>query len=167
MTKKEVLSIFEVLWKPDYNRAIIAVVAVMLAQQLCGMPPLHSSSLAKLSSNSPPTNFLLLTSCHTGINSIIMYGVSLLADLLKSNSALLNIFVSILNVIVTLSCAPLADIVGRKVCILASIAIMGSSSILLAIGIKQGLSALSAISVLAFVAGFGLGLGPVPFILSS
>jgi MFS family permease len=130
-------------------------------------PPLHSSYLAKLSSNSLPTNFLLLTSCHTGINSIIMYGVSLLADLLKSNSALLNIFVSILNVIVTLSCAPLADIVGRKVCILTSIAVMGSSSILLAIGIKQGLSALSAISVLAFVAGFGLGLGPVPFILSS
>jgi hypothetical protein len=38
MAKKEVLSIFEVLWKPDYNRAIIAVAAVMLAQQLCGMP---------------------------------------------------------------------------------------------------------------------------------
>lgn len=48
MTKKEVLSIFEVLWKPDYNRAIIAVVAVMLAQQLCGMPPIYSSSLIKL-----------------------------------------------------------------------------------------------------------------------
>jgi MFS family permease len=47
--KKEVLSIFEVLWIPDYNRAIIAVVAVMLAQQLCGMPPLYSSSLANLS----------------------------------------------------------------------------------------------------------------------
>jgi hypothetical protein len=35
--KREVLSILEVLWKPEYNRAIIAVVAVMLAQQLCGM----------------------------------------------------------------------------------------------------------------------------------
>lgn len=39
IAKGEVLSIFEVLRKPDYNRAIIAVVAVMLAQQLCGMAP--------------------------------------------------------------------------------------------------------------------------------
>jgi hypothetical protein len=38
MIKKEVLSIFDVLWKPEYNRAVIAVIAVMLAQQLCGMP---------------------------------------------------------------------------------------------------------------------------------
>src|SRR3954453_20415908 len=45
-TKKEVISIFEVLWKPEYNRAIIAVVAVMLAQQLFGMPPLHSRLLS-------------------------------------------------------------------------------------------------------------------------
>lgn len=35
-TKKDILSIFDVLWKPEYNRAIIAVIAVMIAQQLCG-----------------------------------------------------------------------------------------------------------------------------------
>jgi MFS family permease len=96
-----------------------------------------------------------------------MYGVSLLADLLKSNSALLNILVSVLNIIVTLACAPLADILGRKVCLLGSIAGMGTSSILLAIGIKQAIPILSAVAVLSFVASFGFGLGPVPFILSS
>jgi MFS family permease len=96
-----------------------------------------------------------------------MYGVSLLADLLKSNSALLNIFVSVLNIVVTLGCAPLADILGRKVCLLGSIAGMGTSSVLLAIGIKQAIPILSAIAVLSFVASFGFGLGPVPFILSS
>jgi MFS family permease len=112
------------------------------------------------------TKFLPLR-CHTGINSIVMYGVSLLADLLKSNSALLNILVSVLNIIVTLGCAPLADILGRKVCLLGSIAGMGTSSILLAIGIQQAIPILSAIAVLLFVASFGFGLGPVPFILSS
>jgi hypothetical protein len=35
-TRKDILSIFDVLWRPEYNRAIIAVIAVMLAQQLCG-----------------------------------------------------------------------------------------------------------------------------------
>ena len=96
-----------------------------------------------------------------------MYGVSLLADLLKSNSALLNILVSVLNIVVTLGCAPLVDILGRKVCLLGSIAGMGTSSILLAIGIRQAIPVLSAIAVLCFVASFGFGLGPVPFILSS
>lgn len=103
----------------------------------------------------------------TGINSIVMYGVSLLADLLESNSALLNILVSILNVVVTTACAPLADILGRKVCLLGSIGGMGTSSILLAVGIREAIPALSAIAVLLFVASFGLGLGPIPFILSS
>ena len=83
-----------------------------------------------------------------------MYGVSLLADLLKSNSALLNILVSVLNIVVTLGCAPLADILGRKTCLLGSIAGMGTSSILLAIGIRQSIPVLSAIAVLSFVASF-------------
>jgi MFS family permease len=125
------------LTDPHYRPATIAVVAVMLAQQLCG------------------------------INSIIMYGVSLLSTLLSSSSALLNIFVSILNIVVTTACAPLSDILGRKSCILISIAGMGCSSVLLAIGIRAALPILSAISVLLFVATFGVGLGPVPFILAS
>jgi hypothetical protein len=52
MIKKDVLSIFDVLWKPDYNRAIIAVIAVMLAQQLCGMPISQSDSLPQFFSSS-------------------------------------------------------------------------------------------------------------------
>ena len=96
-----------------------------------------------------------------------MYGVSLLADLLKSNSALLNVFVSLLNLVVTFACAPLPDILGRKTCILMSTAAMGISSVLLAIGIRGSIPVLSAVAVLAFVAAFATGLGPVPFILAS
>ena len=136
-TTKPSVSIFEVAFKLEYNRAILAVVMVMLAQQLCG------------------------------INSIIMYGVSLLSDLLKANSALLNLSVSILNIVVTLSCAPLADTLGRKRCLLLSISGMGASSVLLALGIRGSIPILSAIAVLLFVAAFGVGLGPIPFILSS
>lgn len=135
--KLEPLGILAVLLSPTHNRAILAVVLVMLAQQLCG------------------------------INSIIMYGVSLLADLLASNSALLNIFVSILNVVATTGFAPLVDILGRKACILCSIAGMGISSVMLALGIRSGIPLLSAVSVLLFVGSFAFGLGPVPFILSS
>lgn len=126
-----------VLRNPDYNSAVIAVVMIMIAQQLCG------------------------------INSIVMYGVSLLSDLLAANAALLNVLVALLNVIVTISAAPLVDKLGRKTCLLMSIGGMGANSILLAIGIMKAIPVLSAIAVLLFVASFGLGLGPVPFILSS
>ncbi len=128
---------FAVLSDPETRRAVLAIVMVMLAQQF------------------------------TGINSIIMYGVSLLSTLLGANSALLNVAVSALNVIITASAAPLVDKLGRKTCLLMSITGMGTSSVLLAIGIMRSISILSAIAVLCFVASFGLGLGPVPFILAS
>ncbi|KAG9947008.1 general substrate transporter, partial [Aureobasidium melanogenum] len=133
----EALGALAVLKNPDSRPAVIAVVVIMIGQQLCG------------------------------INSIVMYGVSLLSDLLSANAALLNVLVAVLNIVVTTSCAPLTDKLGRKVCLLASIFGMGVSSLLLAIGIMRHIPILSAITVLTFVASFGLGLGPVPFILSS
>lgn len=137
VTKQETLGAFQVLRNPDTRRAVFAIVMIMLAQQF------------------------------TGINSIIMYGVSLLSDLLAANSALLNIFVSLLNVIVTASAAPLVEKLGRKTCLLASITGMGTTSVLLAIGIMQSIPILSAVAVIIFVSSFGLGLGPIPFILPS
>ncbi|KAF1983156.1 vacuolar protein sorting-associated protein 73 [Aulographum hederae CBS 113979] len=131
------VGMIQVITDPQYNRATLAVIVIMLAQQL------------------------------TGINSIVMYGVSLLSKLLSSNSATLNLGVSALNVFITALCAPLADSLGRKPCLLASIFGMGTSSILLAIGILKSISIMSAVAVLTFVASFGVGLGPVPFILSS
>ncbi|KAF2865156.1 general substrate transporter [Massariosphaeria phaeospora] len=135
--KDDVLSILDVFSHPEYRQAAFAVIMVMLAQQL------------------------------SGINSIVMYGVSLLADLLESNSALLNLGVSAINIAVTAGCAPLADKLGRKTCLLISLAGMGISSVLLAVGILESISILSAVAVLLFVSSFGVGLGPVPFILSS
>ncbi|KAL9052354.1 MAG: hypothetical protein Q9162_005446 [Coniocarpon cinnabarinum] len=137
VVEKGTVGFLQVAIHPRYNRAVLAVTVVMVAQQFCG------------------------------INSIVIYGVTLLSDLLSASSGLLNVFVAIINLIVTLLCAPLIDKLGRKACLLASMAGMGSSSLLLAIAIIKSLPALSVISVLTFVGSFGLGLGPVPFILSS
>ncbi|KAJ4354886.1 Bifunctional purine biosynthesis protein PurH [Ascochyta clinopodiicola] len=131
------LTIMQVLRHPDYKKAAIAVIMVMLAQQF------------------------------SGINSIVMYGVSLLAGLLESNSALLNLAVSAVNIVITAGGAPLPDKFGRKPCLLGSIAGMGISALLLAIGIMKSVPVLSALAVLFFVSSFALGLGPVPFILAS
>ncbi|TWU71366.1 hypothetical protein ED733_001015 [Metarhizium rileyi] len=117
--------------------AIIAVVGIMVTQQFCG------------------------------INSIIMYSVSLLADLLPVSSAKLTIIISAVNLAMTIACAPLPDRLGRKTCLLISIVGQGSSSLALALAIVLGAKILSAIAVLAFVAFFAVGLGPVPFIMAS
>ncbi|KAJ9157159.1 General substrate transporter [Coniochaeta hoffmannii] len=131
------LGFVEVVKDPLYRPAIIAVVGIMFAQQLCG------------------------------VNSIIMYSVSLLKDLLPINSALLTIIISAINLVTTMACSPLPDRLGRKTCLLLSIAGQGTSSLALALSIMFGFKILSAISVLLFVAFFAVGLGPVPFIMAS
>ncbi|KAG8530233.1 uncharacterized protein KY384_004733 [Bacidia gigantensis] len=133
----ESITMIDTLRSPQYRPAVIAVIAVMLAQQF------------------------------TGINSIIMYSVHLLTSLLPTSAALLTVAVSAINLIMTTACAPLPDRIGRKTCILASTAGMGISSILLAVGIGQGIKPLGAIATLLFVAAFAVGLGPVPFILAN
>jgi MFS family permease len=136
-SKHEVVGMLEAATHPLYRKAVFAVIMVMIAQQL------------------------------TGINSIIMYGVHLLSDLLASNSAILNLAVSALNIIVTILCAPLIDHLGRKSCLLASISGMGIASLLLAFGIQNSIPILSGVAVLLFVGSFGVGLGPIPFILAA
>ncbi|KAI1767137.1 general substrate transporter, partial [Hypoxylon sp. FL1150] len=131
------LGFMEVVRDPLYRPALIAAVGVMCAQQLCG------------------------------INSIIMYSVSLLRDLLPINSALLTIIISAINLITTVACSPLPDKLGRKTCLLLSIFGQGTSALVLALSILFETKILSAIVVLFFVAFFAVGLGPVPFILAS
>ena len=131
------VSFVGVMRQDKYRPAVIAVIAVMSAQQL------------------------------TGINSIMMYSVGILGGLLPTSAALLSVAVSGLNVIVTVICAPLADKIGRKPCLLLSIGGMGVSSVLLALGLEFGIKVLSAIAPLIIVASYAVGLGPVPFILAS
>ncbi|KAI5925203.1 general substrate transporter [Camillea tinctor] len=131
------LGFFEVIRDPFYRPALIAAVGVMSVQQLCG------------------------------VNSIIMYSVSLLRDLLPINSAVLTIIISAINLITTVACSPLPDKLGRKTCLLLSIAGQGASALVLALSIIFEAKILSAIMVLCFVASFAVGLGPVPFMLAS
>jgi sugar porter (SP) family MFS transporter len=128
---------FQVVRDPLYQPAIIAVIGIMFAQQFCG------------------------------INSIMMYSVSLLSGVLPYSSAGVTILISIVNLVTTISCAPLADKIGRKACLLLSISGMGTMSLLLALSLRLEIKVLSAISVLGFVGFFATGLGPVPFMMAS
>lgn len=131
------IGVMQALRDPLYRPAMIAVTGIMFAQQLCG------------------------------INSIVMYSVSLLNGLLPLSSILLTILVSAVNLFMTVLCSPLPDKWGRKTCLLVSIIGQGASSLVLAISILTGLKIVSAFAVAFFVGFFAVGLGPVPFILAS
>ena len=137
LSKEAPVTIVRVALDPQYRPAIIAVVGVMVAQQL------------------------------TGINSIVMYSVSLLQTILPTTAALLTVMISAINLIITLACSPLPDKIGRRRCLLLSITGVGVDSVLLALGIYLNIKPLAAIAALLFVAFFAVGLGPVPFILAS
>lgn len=135
--EKAAIGILEVVIHPSHYKAIIAVTGVMLAQQLCG------------------------------VNSIMMYSVYLLSGLLPTAAGLITVTVGVLNLVVTVACAPLSDRLGRKLCLLLSIFGMGTNALLLAFGIIYRIKVLSAVATLLFVASFAVGLGPVPFTLAS
>lgn len=120
-----------------HRRAVLAVVGMMVIQQA------------------------------TGINGVILYSVSLLKGVIPISSALLTIFISLVNLFCTIGCSNLPDRLGRKATLLISISGMGISSFLLATGLQCNVQILSALSVLGFVAFFAAGLGPVPFGLAS
>lgn len=134
---KEEVGFFEVARHPDHWRAIVAVVAVMIAQQF------------------------------SGINAVMMYSKYFLKGIMPTGADLITVAVGVLNLIVTAACAPLADKLGRKTCLLASIAGMAINAMLLGIGLAKNIQILCAICTLLFVASFAVGLGPVPFILAS
>lgn len=135
--KQAEVTIMQAARDPYYRPAIVAVVGVMVAQQF------------------------------TGVNSIIMYSVSLLQSILPTTAPLVTVMISAINLVITLACSPLPDRIGRKACLLLSISGMGCSSVLLALSISSNQKILSAIAALLFVACFAVGLGPVPFILAS
>ena len=133
--KEATISFVDVVKMPKYRKAVIAVTATFFAQQLCG------------------------------INSVVMYSVAILGDIIPSAAALITVIVSAINLTVSVLCSPLPDRIGRKGCLLLSIAGMGTSSAILAVGLSHDLPALTVIALFTFVAGFAVGLGPVPFIL--
>lgn len=135
--KEAEITILGALLSPRYRPAIFAVLIVMVGQQF------------------------------SGINSIVMYSVSLLSPIFPTGASLLVLFVSFINLAMTVLCAPLSDKIGRKACILYSFTGCIISSVLLAIGISFDISIFGALGALLFVASFAMGLGPVPFILAS
>jgi len=131
------LSIWQFIRSPSYRPMVRAVLVVMLAQQL------------------------------SGINAVIFYSTSILSSILPSSSALISLIISLINLATTLPSASLIERSGRKPLLLWSICSMGFTSLFLGLGIVYSWRLISVIASFGFVAGFSVGLGPIPFLIIS
>lgn len=134
---ENIVSVSSFVFSPRYRSQLIVVCGIMIAQQFCG------------------------------VNSIIFYGVSVLANLFPELTKEINCFISILNCVVTMYSSTIVDKYGRKRMLITSIAGMAVAAFLLGFGINNALPTLSAVAATLFVFAFAIGLGPIPFMIIS
>lgn len=118
-----------------YSKPRTAIAVILIGQQLCG------------------------------INSIVLYGVKVISQLLPDNAIQINFAISILNVVMTFVASLIIDRLGRKPLLMGSTTLMGIAALAISIGIKSSMSFLLVSSTLIYVASFALGLGPIPLLI--
>ncbi|ODQ65711.1 general substrate transporter [Nadsonia fulvescens var. elongata DSM 6958] len=102
----------------------------------------------------------------TGMNSIVFYGVEILASTMSPEYAkLLNCFISFVNLFVTVVLSPLIDKYGRKPVLVISLAGLSACSAILCLGVMTLNSELSVFGIVGFVISFAGGMGPIPFLM--
>lgn len=116
-----------------------------------------------------PLAILLLlhvTQQFSGINAVIFYSTSIMTPILPQYSDKITVFISLINVSMTLVSAYLMDRLGRRSLFLYSSGVMAVVTVVLAWSMDTNIwPTLSAIAIVGFVAAFAVGLGPIPFLM--
>lgn len=103
----------------------------------------------------------------TGINAVMYYSTKIFQNSFGDTAKYVTIGVAGLNVVVTIVGLLLVDRLGRKLLLVISAYGMMLFTVLMTIGLKFNISALQVVSIYLFVASFAIGLGVIPFILTS
>lgn len=103
----------------------------------------------------------------TGINSIVQYGVRVMAIAVPEHAKLVNLCVSLINLFMTAVGAGLMDKFGRKALLLSSLALTGIFTGVLAFGLVRGLGGFSVGALILTICAFAIGIGPIPFLYIS
>lgn len=101
----------------------------------------------------------------SGINAVIFYSTSIMSSVFPDSSSVITVYISIVNLIMTLVSASLMDKVGRRSLYLWSASLMAFMAALLGWSIEGGYHKTSAFAIIGFVAAFAIGLGPIPFLM--
>ncbi|AOA64307.1 Putative transporter [Komagataella phaffii CBS 7435] len=129
------ITVWQLLTIPRFHKDVIAIIGLMLSIQL------------------------------TGQNSITFYGVDVLSGIFPQNTSLINIFLSVINIFITLVSSLLIDKTGRKPMLLMSDFLMIVGSFVLALSMRNDWNWAVVISVAVFVIGFSTGISSVPYLM--
>ncbi|KAI5474342.1 multicopper oxidase [Pseudohyphozyma bogoriensis] len=93
------------------------------------------------------------------------YSTGILSTVSPTNAKYVTLFVTLVNVLMTIPAVYLIDRLGRRPLLVTSLAFMTISSFVLAYSINNFKFFLAAVFIVLFVASFSIGLGPIPFLL--
>ncbi|KZT03566.1 general substrate transporter [Laetiporus sulphureus 93-53] len=133
--EEHAISVPQLLVTPDLRRPLTIICFSMLVQQL------------------------------SGVNAVLYYSNDILSKALPDLGPYVSLGITIVNTIMTAAPIFLIDRLGRKQ--LLSMSAGGALLSLFGVGfgLDSNLTSLASISILAFVASFAIGIGPVPFVM--
>ncbi|SCW00526.1 LAFE_0C06128g1_1 [Lachancea fermentati] len=120
---------------PRYALSRRAITAILMGQQFCG------------------------------INSIIFYGVKVISDLVPGYAILINVAISVLNVVATFGASFLVDHWGRKPLLILSSSSMSVAAAFISLGIVTMRASVLVTFTFIYIGVFALGVGPIPFLV--
>ncbi|KAI7906347.1 general substrate transporter [Cokeromyces recurvatus] len=131
------ITVWQFVTLPHYQRPLMIILLLQLAQQL------------------------------SGINAVIFYSTSVMSTVFPESSGRITVYISVVNLIMTTLSAFLMDRVGRRTLFLMSSGLMALMALLLGWSMMNSpqMSFISALAILGFVAAFAIGLGPIPFLM--
>ncbi|KAG8759840.1 hypothetical protein FRC12_009681 [Ceratobasidium sp. 428] len=104
----------------------------------------------------------------SGINAVMYFSNDILSRVVpREVAAYTSLGITVLNAIMTFPAIFLVDRLGRKPLLMMSLIGAMISNAALGIALDAGITTLSSVAVLTFVASFAIGLGPVPYLMIS
>lgn len=106
-----------------------------------------------------------ITQQMSGINAVILYGSSIMREVLSADSSPIkaNMMIGIVNLVFSTISSSLIDTIGRRPCLITSF--FGMAACLFALSIAHGTVAFW--SLISYVCFFGIGCGGVPWVYLS
>lgn len=109
--------------------------------------------------------FSMLCQQLSGVNAVLYYSNDILSKTIPDLGPYVSLGITIVNVFMTFAPIILIDRLGRKK--LLSLSATGAilSLVGVGVGLDSGAVTLASIAVMAFIASFAIGIGPVPFVM--
>ena len=102
----------------------------------------------------------------TGINAVLFYSTPIFSSILPTNiSGYISILIALVNLLVTFLVPSVLHKLGLRDAMVLSCVWTGVSVLFVGLGLALSVAWLAAMAILAYIAFFAIGLGPVPFLV--